>query len=292
MNTRYHIVLFFLLVVPLCAYTEVTPVSEETVVTIVPAEEPLPKKRRRSRKPGSVSSFIVSPHLNIKSMTYEQLAARVPELIVEGNLRGAGKYLKRMVTLSTDPDLCADHEIQIADLLFQRGKYEKAATRFRLFSVLYGGNKKHAEYAEWRACESFSKCLNSLDRCQEQTHTTIRIADAYLARALFTTYRDEVQKIRTSCYELLVQSEMHIWSYCVKSNNTNGAEVHLAYVENDLAKAYPPAFLLAQAYKQTGSFEDLSMARADSLLAAGPGGADTVLATERAAQRPRMADRF
>jgi hypothetical protein len=289
MNTRHSVVLFLFVI----QYTHIYTKEQAQAVSDIACDQAiqnntqakkkskrkLNKKYRRSRKPGKVSSFITTPNLNIKSMSYEQLSQRVPELIKEGNVRAAGKYLNRMATLSTDPDLIADHEIQIADLLFQRGKYQKATIRYNKFAQLNSGNKKHAEYASYRACESSSKCLYSFDRCQEQTHSTIKLCDNYLTRPLFTTYREKVQAIRAECYTLLVQSEMGIWSECINNNNTKGAEIHLAYVEKDLACAYPPATLLAQSYKKAHGFDDI-IEKPDTLVIA------------QQTKKPHMADRF
>lgn len=239
------------------------------------------KKHRRSRKKGSFSTFISTPSLNIKSMTYEQLAARVPELLEQEDIRIAGKYLKRMVTLCTDLDLKADHEIQIADLLFEREKYQKAGRRYYAFAQSNEGNKKYAEYALYKAAEAFSHCLNSFDRCQEQTHTTIKICDMYMARPLFTTYKTPVQKIQHDCYTLLVDSEMHIGIECLKLNNTKGADIHFAYVEKDLAAVFPPATLLAHNYKKAYGIED-SHIEADA----------SILLAQQETKHVHMVDRF
>lgn len=258
---------------------------EEDISRTDAAEELKPKiKHRRSRKKGSVSTFLSTPNLNIKSMTYEQLAKRVPELIEQGDLRIAGKYLKRMVTLceGTDLDAKADHEIQIADLLYKRDKYQKAGRRYYAFAQTNEGNKKYAEYALYKAADSFSHCLNSFDRCQEQTHTTIKVCDMYLARSLFITHREDIRKIRGKCYDLVVQSEMSIWYECIHNSNTKGAEIHLAYVEQDLAAVYPPATLLAQQYKKEYGIESIQIELGESLL----------MAQETKTKPVHMADRF
>jgi tetratricopeptide (TPR) repeat protein len=235
---------------------------------------------RRSRKPGVIGSYFSSPVLHIKNMTYEQLSERVPELVSEGSLRVAGKYLKRMLVENTDPDERGLIIAQIADLLFQRGKYEKALKWYRELVTTYPGHMKY-EYAAWRACEAAEKCINTFDRCQEKNHLAIRLCDEYLAHTGFCAYRREVQTIRDCCYKVLVHSEMSIWSECLKLNNETGAAAHLAYVEQDLTTVYPPAVLLAQSYKERQTLDAVLEHVQDS-----------PSATAVAQRKPHMADRF
>lgn len=228
-----------------------TAVAHDGLVISAPADNDIPRviKHRRSRKRGRVGNLVSSRYISFKNMDYDQLSMRIPELLKEGNLRIATKYLKRMLTLCIDPDRAADITMQIGDLLFKREKYIKAVRLFGTFAVTYPGNSIHAEPAAWHAVEAASKCLNTPDRCQQPTHSTIVLADTYLSRSVFTAHKKEVEAIRSQCYTLLVQSEMGIWSHCLASNNNKGAEAHLAYVETELSKVYPPAILLAQAYK-------------------------------------------
>jgi outer membrane protein assembly factor BamD (BamD/ComL family) len=288
MEARYTVILFVffcMFFLDSIAAETVHTFSSEVDGAVTVASKP--QKRRRIKKRGAVGSFMASPSLSLKNMSYEQLSAKVPVLIKEGNLRIAGKYLKHMLsladTLSTDPDVRANTIIQIADLLFQRGKYDKAVKRFMQYSELYPGDAKHAEYAAWRACEASVLCLNTCDRCQQKTHATILLVNTYLDRPLFTAYRNEVQTIRDRCYTLLVQSEMNIWSECLKNNNKDGATAHLAYVENDIAAVYPPALLLASSYKTSRSFEELPIAT---------GHTELIVAEHEVHNKPHMADRF
>jgi hypothetical protein len=258
MNTRNALrfircmcILFFIPSSTVYAENSTTVDANDTVVSTPTNVSPVKKqKHRRSRKQGTVGKLVSSRYISFKNMDYDQLSIRIPELLKEGNTRIATKYLKRMKTLCVDPDVAADITMQIGDLLFQRGKYVKAVRLFSTFSLTFPGNSIHAETAGWRAVESGSKCLNDPDRCQQPTHSTIVLADAYLSRSVFTAHRKEVEATRSQCYDLLVQSEMGVWFQCLARNNTQGAEAHLAYVETELSKVYPPAILLAQAYKQ------------------------------------------
>jgi hypothetical protein len=283
MNTRYLFILYMLCIIVYSSYAEIKAKSDAESVSLSSDSEtdpPRSKKYRRSREPGAIGTFVSTRSVTIKTMSYEQLEARIPELIAEDNLRIAGKYLKRMLTLCTDDDIKADISMHIGDLLYKRGKYLKAVKIFSAFSLAYPGNKKHAETAAWRSIESAVKCLNAPDRCQMVTHNTVLLADSYLARTVFTAHKEEVEKIRAQCYELLVQSEMGIWSDCLAYNNPQGANAHLAYVETELTALYPPATLLAQAYKQERAPEMREPA------------ADSLIVVERKKPTSHMADRF
>lgn len=144
-----------------------------------------------------------------KDMNYEELKEKRKEYIEANNMSIIIKYTERMLTLCQDVHAIANHLLELADAYFNDGSLLKAEAVYRQFVHLYGGSKK-VEYATYKAvlC-SFNRTLTH-DRDQSKTESTIELCDEFLARDVFTQYKDQVIAIRKDCYQKLADNEFYI----------------------------------------------------------------------------------
>ena len=160
-------------------------------------------------------------------MEYEELEQAKNKQIIADNKEVAVKYLEQMLKLCDDINKLAQHLAELADLLFDCSKFEKAGKIYTEFTNLYPGNQQ-IEYASYRAilC-SFYQILDA-ERDQTKTEETIQLTDNFLERAdIFRQYKDEVYGIQTTCYQKLVASEINICTFYIKKSSYKSAQKRL-----------------------------------------------------------------
>ncbi len=160
-------------------------------------------------------------------MKYEELEQAKNRQIIADNKEVAIKYLEQMLKLCDNINKLAQHLVELADLLFDCSKFEKAGKIYTEFTNLYPGNQQ-IEYASYRAilC-SFYQTLD-IERDQTKTEETIQLTDNFLERIdIFRQYKDEVHKIRTACHQKLVASEINICTFYIKKNSYQSAQKRL-----------------------------------------------------------------
>ena len=183
----------------------------------------------------------------LSTMSLSELLETKNQQIKSKNFDLAIKYLERAVTLCDDINMKAALIIELADILFKQQKYDEAAKWYNEFTVLYPGNAS-IEYASYRNVVCSSKKLLSYDRDQTPTEKTIELANKFLSRGdIFTTYQEEIKKIRNECYNLLALSECDKAHFYIKQGNYSAAQNRLESIrEQQLEKAPEIHHFLAQ----------------------------------------------
>jgi len=159
-------------------------------------------------------------------MNYEELIIAKNKQIEISNYSSAIKYLEQMIKLCTDVNTISDHLLEIADVLYMDGQYEKAARFYNDFVSLYPGKEK-VEYALYRAIASSFTCILSPDRDQTKTEETLALTHIFLKQELFITYKEQVLELQKKCQQHLVDSELNICNYYIKRGNVKQAQKRL-----------------------------------------------------------------
>jgi outer membrane protein assembly factor BamD (BamD/ComL family) len=189
--------------------------SSEVNITL-PATEPRTiSARKRKKHPKQEKEKKIYTY---RDMSYEQLLIAKDQQVAANNVSVAIKYLEQLVQLAADVTQKSEHLLQIADLLYAEGIFEKAALLYTEFSTLYLGSDK-IEYALAQSIKSCEKCLLSSDRDQTKTEETLALAELFLSNDRFITYKDEVSRIRAECQNKLIESELSICSYYLTRQN-------------------------------------------------------------------------
>lgn len=172
-------------------------------------------------------------------MKYQELKKRKEELAAANDLDTMILYLQKMVPLCQDLQELRTILIELADLLFDRGKLTEAEKLYREYSRLYPSDE-HAEYAHYKAILCcFYKTLDST-RDQTKTHETIELAQQFLERkSLFTKYSHEVEKIVVACNERLAQSELSIIAFYTKRGKYRSSEHRINQFRKDWIEKTP-----------------------------------------------------
>ncbi len=167
------------------------------------------------------------PKKTFSKMAYEDLEQAKNKQIIANNKEVAIKYLEQMLKLCDDINQLAQHLVELADLLFDCSNFKKAGKIYAEFTILYPGNEQ-IEYTLYRAilC-SFYQTLDA-DRDQTKTKETIQLTDNFLERVdIFSQYKDEVYRIRSSCYQKLVASEINVCTFYIKRGSYRSAQKRL-----------------------------------------------------------------
>ncbi len=151
----------------------------------------------------------------IKTMNNQERTEAKSRFLAEKDSEAALKTLELMLKESRDVNERREVMLELADLLFEGRKFEKAGTMYKEFAKYYSGNEK-AEYALYRAIVCAFNLIARADRDQTKTIEAIELAESFLERtAVFNTYAGEVEKIRASCQERLFESEMNVVNFYI-----------------------------------------------------------------------------
>ncbi len=172
-------------------------------------------------------------------MSYEELVVTKNKQVKAGNQDIAIKYLEHMMKLCNDVQMLGEHLVELADLLFDGGKFDKASLIYNEFTNLYPGND-NIEYALYRAVLCMFYCTLDAERDQTKTEETIALANTFLERKqLFTQYQDEVIKIRTQCHHKLIESEFNICDFYVHKSSSKSADRRLKSLREEWLDKVP-----------------------------------------------------
>jgi len=84
------------------------------------------------------------------------------------------------------------------------------------------------------------------ERDQYKVKEAIELSQKFLDRKIFTQYKQEVAKIKTACYEQLVNYELEVVNFYLKNENLAVTQKRLDYVRKELlakASSYAPKIL-------------------------------------------------
>jgi len=184
----------------------------------------------------SQSKLFKSTRKTFKDMSYDELKeARAKQ---KPDTETFIKYTERMVSLCDDAAERADLVLELADGLREIGKLDPAAARYAEFSQFYPGHAK-TEYALYRAVDCSFKRTRTFDRDQSKTLDTIELANTFLERPGFAGHRDDVEKIRTACYERLIASELNVCDFYLKAEKIHAVERRIDSIKTTMLKFAP-----------------------------------------------------
>lgn len=145
---------------------------------------------------------------------YEQLIARFPD---DANI--------------------AEHKMALAELYFKDGRHASAQQLYDNFCQFYPADAR-AEYAKYRSIMSmFYQTLRS-DCDQTETTETIRLCQEYLENKAFGSYRIDVQDIKISCQNRLLDKEIYVFNFYLKKHNFDAARSRLKDIKEKYADLY------------------------------------------------------
>lgn len=242
-KTRKQIILsvFFLTI---ATYNSSLLLSNDSTTTIeqqfdvaLPTEPEKSSRNNRMRK-SSTPKKKAKKSLTYMEMEYEELVIAKNKQKEKGNTSAAIKYLEQMLKLCTDITLVAEHLIEIADLLYMDGQFQKAAVVYSQFCSLYPGSEKQ-EYALYRCIASSFACILPIDRDQTKTEETLALTQQFLKEDHFTTHKEDVIEIQTQCHEQLAASECSICNFYLMSGKLSAAEKRLSKIRSNWLPKLP-----------------------------------------------------
>jgi outer membrane assembly lipoprotein YfiO len=234
-NTRKRTILSaFLILMTTTALTGGSLIISEPEKTTSPAQtidlalpsletKPYKSRMRKTRSKKSKKEKKIRTYLD---MSYDELIPAKDLHIAKNNMPSAIKYLEQMMKLCSDITKLAEHLLEIADLFFQDGQFQKASRLYTEYSTLYPGSDK-MEYALHRAIQSSFACILPSDRDQTKTEETVGLTEIFLLQDHFITHREEVKQVQLQCYEQLASSECNVCYFYITRDRFTAAEKRL-----------------------------------------------------------------
>lgn len=208
---------------------ETTTNSTQSIDLTLPSLETKPyksrmrKKNKKTKKEKRMRTYM--------DMEYDELVAAKNVHVANNNIMSAIKYVEQLMKLCSDVTKLADHLLELADLFFQDGQFQKATLLYTEYSSLYPGSDK-MEYALYQAIQSSFACVLPNDRDQTKTEETVGLTEIFLVQDHFVTHRESVKQIQTQCYEKLAASECNVCSFYVTRDRFASAEKRLKKIRS------------------------------------------------------------
>ncbi len=202
------------------------------------AQQEIKESDQQPEKKKSIIS-LQKERKTISTMSFEELKNSKNQLLASNNKTIAIKYLEKMVPLCNDFEELKLIMLELADLLFDTGKLEKAGKMYTEFTKLYPGSDK-VEYATYKniLCAFYS--VFEVDRDQSKTKEALELTEQFLARSdLFTTYEKDVKNINKKCHEKLVESEINIFTFYMNKGSLTAAQKRLDGIRKDFLPQLP-----------------------------------------------------
>jgi len=171
-----------------------------------------------------------SAKTTLSTMNYEQLCEGKKKALENKDRMVAIKYLERMAKLCPDAQGLRLILLELADLLFEEGKYAKAILLYDQYTKSYPGNNADYVRAYYQkiVC-SFYQMLD-FDRDQTITEQTIELCDQFLHACKSSRYDQEVRTMVVSCKQRLAENELSIAHHYMISSDAVAANKRLARV--------------------------------------------------------------
>lgn len=168
----------------------------------------------------------------LKDMNEQELKKARAYSLELGYIDMAVKYITRLIIVTQDQALRKKLRLELADIFFERGEFEKAGKLYSQFLEYYPGSEQR-EYVEYKAilCR-FYDTLQS-DRDQTKTRETLALTQRYLNKTdVYSQYVQDVQDIQHKSYIKLVESEIDIFHFNLRRKHYKSAEIHLRYIKD------------------------------------------------------------
>ena len=219
--------LFIVLLLPFSAYaTKQAPTKKPKKLTLRRRQAIVIRKKKDENK-------------TMSYMNFDELEVLKKRLVQEKSYSAAIKAIEKQEKLCKDSDIMAMLMLEKADVYLKLGSYKIAGELYKTFTELYPGNP-HVEKAHYLATKCFKEISLDAERDQSNTKLVIELCDKYLERAqVYTTYLDEVKKMRVESYHLLVASEVHIFDFYLNSSKLLSAQTRLESIKKDYLEVVP-----------------------------------------------------
>lgn len=145
---------------------------------------------------------------------------------LSGDKDSATRYLERLITKYSDFAKIRDARMQLADLYFELGNYERAGTVYTEYFAAYPGHKK-AEHALWRSIVAKHKSLGACDQDNSVTQEVLELAETYLKNSSYKKYRKQLLELMLGCKTQLFESEIQVIENYFKQGRLTAVERRL-----------------------------------------------------------------
>lgn len=206
----------------------------------------------------------------IKDMNTEELVKAKEYNISLGYLDLAIKNLERLIILVDDALALKEYRLELADLYFELGEFEKSGKLYAQYIEHYPGSTQR-EYVEYKTILCHFYNTLTMDRDQTNTKETIALTSNYLEkRDIFPSFVTDVEQIQHASYLKLAQSEAEVVQFYARRHKFKAAENRLAYIKNNYlphVQEFEPELLNleiqladAQGYKQIAESKRIELA--------------------------------
>jgi len=201
----------------------------------------------------------------ISKMNFDELKVAKDALVAKKDKQAASKYLEQMIKMSDDVKITGGLMVELADAYFDLGELGKAELIFTEYARLYQGSDL-IEYALYKAVLCSFYATLAADRDQTKTQETVKLADTFIARKdIFTQYCSEVETIRASCYQRIVESEIGIFNFYMHQGNLVSAQQRLDNLNKEwLSKVPTCAHQLGEMQARLSSEKEIMVAKIKS----------------------------
>jgi len=174
---------------------------------------------------------LLTRHKNISDLSFKELRKAANLSLQIGWKEKALSYIRKMIVLATDSAMIEKLKLEIADVLFERGKLAAAEEAFSEYLNLYPGSP-HSEYAHYKKILCALYRTHDIDQDQGQTQSTKKLCHAYLKKGIaFKKYRKEVNDIMHHCDIMLYQHEVNVFEFYLHKKSFTAATNRLAYLK-------------------------------------------------------------
>ncbi len=191
------------------------------------------KQKELIKKNKKVKKEIRKLPSRIKNMNKEELEKGKNYNIELGYSDLAIKHLERLIVITENTSKLKKYRLELADLYFEIGEFEKAGRLYTQYLDYYPGSEQR-EYVEYKEILCRFYMTLHVDRDQTKTKETLALTQQYLEKTdIYTSYVQDVQQIQHASYIKLVESETDIIQFYLRRNKYKAAETRLAYIKNN-----------------------------------------------------------
>jgi len=165
-----------------------------------------------------------------ENMNAKELTAHAIELNKKKKYEDAIAYLEELVRRFPDHANLASHKILLAEMYFKNKQYGASQEVFEHYNQFYPSDKQ-AEYSKYKSLLSMHYQTLSHDCDQTATEETIRLCDEYLNNSTYNQYRKDVQDLKRTCQNKLIDKEVYVFNFYTKHENYDAAHKRLAYLK-------------------------------------------------------------
>lgn len=168
----------------------------------------------------------------LSTMNYEQLCEAKQRAVEKKDRSTAIKYLDRMAKLCPNAQELRIIVLELADLLFEEGKYEKAYLIYDQYVKNYPGNSVDYIRAHYQKIVCSYYQVLDFDRDQTITEKTLELCEQFSETCKNSAYEQEVSTMVVACKKKLAHHELYIAQQYMISNDAIAVSKRLAHVRD------------------------------------------------------------